>query len=814
MPNPIQSPVQTFLGTKLDDSLTDGFTAPSGDILRPAVTAVDKANGLEGSDLIETGLGNDLAAGDMVGDEWSYVDGAWTYDASKVVVSTYGQTKSYDDVIRTGDGNDVLLGNRGNDILEAGAGDDIINAGYGADEAFGGEGNDLLNLEAGNDYAEGGFGDDIINGGAGNDIIYGDNNRLNLLETAAAATSFSALAATGAWTFTDDGGSDVISQSAATEAGKSYTISFELAANLSGGYSAAKVEVLWNGDVIDTVQTSSGAFSTHEVEVTSTGDAGELSFRAVEPVDAVSYDYSGKIVSYEKDMEIGGADVTVNAYAPGQAALYQVIDGQLHVFDTDARDYTAIGDNPGFKINAVGFNQEDDLIYGVAKSNGTDALGQTVASTDIVMIDATGAAYRIGEGFYGDYVGDFDDAGNLWTFHTSLDRISVVDVDNLDADGNPQITYHSFPANMFTDRTFDLAFDAATQSFLAVVAPKQHGQDGKVVRIDISEVANGGQPTFTEIPVAGTLIDGQMENGLPKGAYGAVFFDGDGNLYFGLNKGDADLDSSTANTGGIFRIKPDWDAGQAYAEFMSEAPATGSNDGAVDPRSADAFIEVDADAAVLLRAPVLSVQEGGNDDLRGGAGDDLIHGNEGDDDINGGTGDDALHGDDGNDNVMGGDGDDLMTGGEGDDALQGQNGADVISGDAGKDYLNGGAGDDALSGGAGNDKLVGGSGADRIEGGEGDDHLWGGNWSADGAADTFVFNSGDGKDFIHDFEADRDMLDLVALDTDLAAVRDAAQDQGWATIIDVSQMEGGQAGDKLILKGVDLDDLTVDSFLF
>lgn len=814
MPAPIENPVFVFLGDKTENLITDGFTSTSGQTLDGTTNTPDKANGLEGDDLLETGLGNDLAAGDMVGDEWSYVDGRWVYDPSKVVVSTYGASLTFNDVIRTGAGNDVLLGNRGNDWLDGGAGDDVLNAGHGADDLFGGTGNDLLNLEDGNDRAEGGFGDDVINGGDGDDVIYGDNYRLNILINADASPTFQDLARQGAWMFTDDGGTDMISQSAATEAGKSYTISFELAANISGGFSGAKVEVLWNGTVVDTVETASGAFSSHEVDVISAGNAGELSFRAVQPTGGVVYDTSGLIASYDKTVNIAGAEVTVAAYAPGQSKLYQVIDGQLHVFDTAANTYNAVGAGPGFKINAIGFNVEDDLIYGVAKSNGTDALGQAVSNTDIVMIDADGAAYRIGKGFYSDYVGDFDNAGNLWTFHTSLNRISITDVDNRDADGNPHITHLTFPAGMFSDRTYDLAFDGTSMSFVAVVAPKTFGGAGKVIRIDVSGVLEGQQPTFTEVPVTGTMVDGQMTAGMAKGAYGAVFFDGDGNLYYGLNNGDADMDQSTANSGGVFKINVDWDGGEAYAEFMSKAPATGSNDGAVDARSADAFIEVDADAAVLLRAPVLEVIEGGNDDLRGGAGDDTIFGNEGDDEINGGTGNDTLFGDEGHDTMSGGADHDRMEGGTGNDKMRGQDGDDILSGGEGTDYLHGGTGNDALSGDAGKDKLVGGTGADVIDGGAGNDQLWGGDWSADAAADVFVFQGGDGKDFVHDFETAHDVLDLTAYNTDLSSLRAVCSDEGWATIVNLSELDGGQAGDKLILKSVELEALNADCFLF
>jgi Ca2+-binding RTX toxin-like protein len=611
----------------------------------------------------------------------------------------------------------------------------------------------------------------------------------------------------------DVDGVETISQSANTVAGQPYTISFELAANLSGGHGCAQVEVLWNGEVVDVVETTTGIYQTHQVEVVSTGEQGQLSFRAVPPEGTVDYDFSGPVVSYDKVVDLAGQQVSVDAFAPGQSTLYQVINGHLKAFDVEARSYVDVGDPPGFKINAVGFNAEDDLIYGVAKSKGIDALGNPVNSTDIVMMDASGAAYRVGKGFYGDYVGDFDGSGNLWTFHSSLDRISVVDVDSRDAEGNPDIQHFHLPKGLFQDRTYDLAYSAEDGNFYAVVSPGQNGGAGKVVKIDVSEVAAGGQPSFTEVPITGTLYGDMMQNGMAKGAYGAVFLDGDGNLYYGLNKGDHDLDASTGSQGAIFKVNVDWDVGQAYSEFMAESQSTMSNDGTVDPRSADAFTEVDADAPVLLRNPQLIQSEGGNDDLRGGAGDDQMFGNAGDDTLHGGTGEDRLSGDQGNDNISGGSGDDTAQGGSGNDSLRGQEGDDVLFGDAGRDYINAGTGDDYIDGGADADKIVGGTGSDTIEGGAGNDQLWGGNWRSDGTTDTFVVSGGSGRDIIHDFEADHDQIDLSAYGLEFRDVEAALADKGWATELDLSALTGGQSGDKLLLKSVNLDDLDESNFI-
>lgn len=859
--------VNDFVGTGQDDQIVDGYEQnPS--TLRERLDQVDKANGHAGNDTISTGEGDDLAAGDMVGQEWQFIDGKWVYDAGLIQQNNTGYQPSYDDVIHTGSGRDVLLGNGGNDQLFAGAGNDLINAGNGNDRAFGESGDDLINLENGDDYAEGGTGSDTINAGAGDDLVYGDLNGGNLLSgQSTTATSFSQLAETSGWAMTDVDGQSQISQSVGTVAGDDYTISFELAANLAAGHDTGKVEVLWNGEVVDTIEAQSGVFERHEVNVTSQGEEGALSFRAIQPEDSTTYNFDGPIISYEKGMTIGGQEVTVDAFAPGQAALYQVIDGHLKKFDVEAREYVDVGDNPGFKINATGFNVEDDLIYGVAKSNGVDALGNPVKTTDIVMIDASGDAFRIGAGRAGHYVGDFDNEGNLWSFNGKANYVDIVDVDKLDANGNPVQTRIDLPNDMFKDNAFDMAFSAEENAFYAVVSPSSNGGAGKVVRFDLSSVQEGGVPSIREIPITGTLYGDQMDSGMAKGAYGAVFMDGDGNLYYGLNRGDHDLDGSTGAQGGIYKVNVDWSTGQAYSEFMSEAQSTGSNDGAVDPRSLDAFATVDAEAAVLLRNPEIISEEAGNDNLRGGDGKDEMYGNGGDDTLFGGNDDDTLSGDDGNDKlfggqgndtaaggegkdtIMGGAGDDLLDGGNNDDKLFGGSGADTLAGGSGNDklfgeseddhmsgndgndtlyagkgddtafggsgndFVSGGAGNDLLSGGAGNDKIVGGTGSDTIVGGAGNDHLWGGQWSGDNASDTFVASAGSGKDIIHDFEADKDQVDLSSYGLDYADLQNAIRDHGWAVEIDLAMLKGGQTGDRLFLKSVDADDLNETNFI-
>ena len=205
--------------------------------------------------------------------------------------------------------------------------------------------------------------------------------------------------------------------------------------------------------------------------------------------------------------------------------------------------------------------------------------------------------------------------------------------------------------------------------------------------------------------------------------------------------------------------------------------------------------------------------EDGNDKLRGGDGDDQLYGGAGKDELHGGAGNDMLEGGAGSDKLFGGAGDNKLSGGDGNDRLDGGSGNDKLDGGSGKDMLKGGAGDDHLSGGDGDDKLIGGSGSDTIEGGAGNDHLWGGNWSGDKSTDTFVVSTGGGKDMVHDFETDHDVIDLSSYGLEFSDLAGLMQDKGWATEIDLSGLKGAESGDKLILKSVDAEDLDESNFI-
>jgi Ca2+-binding RTX toxin-like protein len=104
------------------------------------------------------------------------------------------------------------------------------------------------------------------------------------------------------------------------------------------------------------------------------------------------------------------------------------------------------------------------------------------------------------------------------------------------------------------------------------------------------------------------------------------------------------------------------------------------------------------------------------ENLTGGAAFDELVGDAGPNTLNGLGGSDTISGGGGNDTLVGGEGDSKLFGGQGNDVLHGSSGALTGAADplfsAGNNQLLGGGGNDILDGGAGNDVLDGGAGKD------------------------------------------------------------------------------------------------------
>lgn len=210
----------------------------------------------------------------------------------------------------------------------------------------------------------------------------------------------------------------------------------------------------------------------------------------------------------------------------------------------------------------------------------------------------------------------------------------------------------------------------------------------------------------------------------------------------------------------------------------------------------DLIIGSGAEDNILSRGSVDFIDtKGGDDVIRAGKGDDTAFAGEGKDVVRGNAGDDLILGEGGKDELYGGKGDDTILGGKGDD---------TISGGKGDDILRGNAGDDVIEGGKGQDQLYGGNGEDTLSGGGKNDVLKGG---AD--ADTFVYATGDDRDRIVDFTDGEDMIDLSG-----TGITSFAELGGSINGLERSTNINFGEGDKLVLRGVDVEDLDADDFIF
>ncbi len=174
------------------------------------------------------------------------------------------------------------------------------------------------------------------------------------------------------------------------------------------------------------------------------------------------------------------------------------------------------------------------------------------------------------------------------------------------------------------------------------------------------------------------------------------------------------------------------------------------------------------------------------DEIRGNAGNNVIHGGGSSDLLVASMGIDHLDGDTGNDDTVEFSGvgpvtASLATGSytinannhgtlANIDHLIGGASNDTLTGDGARNYLIGGAGNDVIAGGLGNDELWGGAGADRLVADGGDDLLVG-NYDRQGgfgdyAADIFEIRTNAGSVTVSDFGVGIDKLDLTAFGFD------------------------------------------------
>ncbi|MCH2096072.1 MAG: hypothetical protein MK160_13280, partial [Rhodobacteraceae bacterium] len=211
----------------------------------------------------------------------------------------------------------------------------------------------------------------------------------NILQDTEDRLTFDQYAVSDFWTGgVSDIGLPMLSTSVETVADIAYELEFSLAVNLSADIDSVTVEVVFDDASIGSFTHVGGVFATYSFDLTGTGDSAGLEFRIVDATLAEdsSIDTSGVVASYTKTMTFLGQEVTVDAFAPGQNYIYQVLNGQLVKFDLDTNGYTQTETPAAVNVNAIGYSIEDDLIYGLARSDGVDAVGNAISRDDIIAI--------------------------------------------------------------------------------------------------------------------------------------------------------------------------------------------------------------------------------------------------------------------------------------------------------------------------------------------------------------------------------------------------------------------------------------------
>ncbi|MBE1281849.1 MAG: hypothetical protein GJ676_00920 [Rhodobacteraceae bacterium] len=441
----------------------------------------------------------------------------------------------------------------------------------------------------------------------------------NLLQDTDDRLTFTQYTVSDYWTGTvGSDGLPVLSTSVETVLDVPYELEFSLAANLSADVTSVTIEVVFDGESIGQFIHDGGVFETYSFDLTGTGDTALIEFRILE-ADTGSdgaIDTSGVVPSVESQMTFMGQVVTVDAFAPGQNLIYQVLNGQLVKFDLETNAYTLTETPAAVNVNAVGYSAENNLIYGLARSDGIDATGNAITRNDVIAMDARGATYKVSSGIMGSYIGDVDDSGQLWTFSGNLSHAVVYDLSETDAEGNLVSSVINLATPGIPTRGLaDLAYNAELQTFYGVAHGGSTGAAGYLVAVDISQVVLGGDPIVTWQTIAGTIVDDEIKAGIPASAYGATIVDADGNVYAGANNTDHDLDAATPTSGGFYKLVTGTD-GLIYMELLADAPRVSSNDGAMDTRGVDPFLGVDTSSTVLLRAPVVTVAVAEDDLVR------------------------------------------------------------------------------------------------------------------------------------------------------------------------------------------------------
>ena len=709
-------------------SVADAIAAVGIDL--PATPDADTIYGTSGRDNIDALAGNDYVAAGAGDDQVILGAGNDTADA--------------------GDGNDSVTGDDGDDTINAGAGNDTVTGGAGLDALYGEAGNDDLAGGADNDLLDGGDGNDALTGDAGSDTLQGGNGA-DLLDGGSAADLM--VGGAGDDTYYVDDLSDQITEIAAE------------------GYDTVHSTIsLSLGNDVDALTLESGSAALNatgnELDNVITGNANDNTLLGLAGADSLFGGAGNDLLDGGSgtDAMSGGFDNdTYIVDASGDAVTELAGEGNDTVLSS--ADYvlsanvealtlsgTAVSGTGNAQANTITGNGEDNLLDG---QDGDDVLSGGAGNDYLVggsgSDTMTGGA---GDDTYGvDNAADqvIESAGEgTDTVESSVSYSLGADLENLVLLGNDSI---SATGNELDNEI--LGNSGANVMDGGAGADYMEGGDGDdTYVIDnagdlVVEFADGGNDTV-QVDVS-YVAGNNIEN---------IHLTGTGNIDATGDSGNNELIGNVGNNRLDGGAGDDWMAGGAgndtyYTDTQSDRIQEYFDEGIdTEIRSFDSYYYLEDNVENLTLTGTVYRGNGNELDnvITGNDADNNLWGVEGNDTLIGGGGADALFGDVGQDTMIGGAGDDyyevddasdavIETAGEGEDFVRASvswtlsanvenlalDGYDDLS-------ATGNALDNALFGNLANNTLTGGLGNDYLSGDLGDD--------------TYVFNRGDGQDFI------------------------------------------------------------------
>lgn len=765
----------------------------------------DRLRGGSGSNILYGGAGTDTADYRTAGSGLNVIvaSGAWTVDRTISDNFADGMIENVDasdhaDVLTGSAGANVLKGFAGDDKIHGGDGNDGLDGGDGADKIHGGLGADTLAGGSGNDELSGETGADTIDGGAGDDVIHLTADGEDIVDGGAGTDTANFAAVTDALAVDlADPAADKLTNVENVTGGVNHDV-------LSG---SAAANVLDGGGGSDTLTGHDGGDSLYGGSGNDILDGGA----GVDTLYGGDGDDVIHLLTVGEDLVDGGAGVDRAEFRGTNANLIIDLDNATHKL-TGIEQVVAGGGNDDLKGSSGANLLEGGVGNDVLSGGAGDDILRGDAGGDILHGDSGNDTLEGGDG--DDQLSGGVGADTLRGGAGYDTLLGSADADNYDggigtdtvdfrgSSAGVRINLSSAPVNQVAvgsgaggDAEGDIytSIENVTGSELGDEITGTSAQNVLVGRAGADLLTGGGgndglygnsgADTLRGDAGNDTLVGGSENDDLTGGSENDLLYGEGGNDVLDGGSGVDTLSGGDGNdTIRLSTMDEDLVDGGAGVDRV-----------VFSDTNANLAIDLE-DTTDKLTSIEQVVAGGGNDNLKGSSGANLLDGGIGDDLLEGRGGADALDGGLGIDTVTyvsstgsvdadlstrtGANADaagdtftdiENLTGSSYADRLAGNDGVNDLKGEGGGDFIYGGAGDDTIAGGDGDDTLYGDAGADTVRGGAGNDMLFGGTgndrlFGGDGN-DILSDAGGDGQDSFNGEAGDDVLLGSVGADT-------------------------------------------------